>query len=358
MGNRLSRPHWFSVGCIFVAVTVAAPVNAQQPAAELPEQFFWRASPPLVGPKPLGGDEKHALKDPSVVYHDNRWHLFCTVRGQKRSHGIVYLNFADWNDAKHATQTMLPMHTGFFCAPQVFYYRPYQQWYLICQASDESWSPPYQPAFATSKELADPRAWSKLTPFFGRKPPRVNAWLDFWAIGDERHAYVFFTSLDGKMWRSRTPINQFPKGWSDPVVALQADVFEASHTYRVQGRRERYLTVIEAQGGHGWRYFKAYVADRLDGAWQPLAATKDHAFASIRNVAQPGKRWTDAISHGELIRAGVDERMEVDPNALRFVFQGVLEEDRRGKKYGEIPWRLGILEPATRLGAGRPESQR
>ena len=46
--------------------------------------------------------------------------------------------------------------------------------------------------------------------------------------------------------------------------------------------------VVEAQNGHGWRYYKAYLADRLDGQWIPLAAEKDVAFASMLNVEQPG----------------------------------------------------------------------
>src|SRR5262249_8119076 len=58
-----------------------------------------------------------------------------------------------------------------------------------------------------------------------------------------------------------------------------------------------------------------------------------------------GAHWTDSFSHGELIRAGHDETLEVDPDNLRFLFQGVSDEAREGKKYGEIPWRLGILEP-------------
>jgi hypothetical protein len=233
--TRLAGLRWLAAGCVLLGVAPLPARGAEQPAGGLPRQFAWRASPPLVSAKPLDGDEKHALKDPSVVYHDNRWHLFCTVRGQKRSHGIVYLNFADWGRASQATQTMLPMHPGYFCAPQVFYFRPHQRWYLICQASDESWSPKYQPAFATSKDLADPRAWSKLAPLFGRKPEGVGNWLDFWVIGDERHAYLFFTSMDGKLWRSRAPLDQFPKGWSDPAVALRGDFFEASHTYRLKG---------------------------------------------------------------------------------------------------------------------------
>jgi hypothetical protein len=108
-----------------------------------------------------------------------------------------------------------------------------------------------------------------------------------------------------------------------------------------------YLTLIEAQGGHGWRYYKAYTADALAGPWNELAAGKDNAFASMRNVDQGDTHWTDAISHGELLRTGHDERLEIDPAKLQFLFQGVLDKDRAGKPYGEIPWRLGILEPES-----------
>jgi hypothetical protein len=106
-----------------------------------------------------------------------------------------------------------------------------------------------------------------------------------------------------------------------------------------------YLTLVEAQNGHGWRYFKAYTADRLDGPWRPIAADKDKAFASMKNVRQTGDRWTDSISHGELIRSGYDQSLEVNPSDLRFLIQGVTEQDRQGKEYGAIPWRLGMLEP-------------
>lgn len=316
-------------------------------AAPLTGRFSWRTGPSLVLPRDLDGDRKYSIKDPSIVRHGGRWHLFCTVRGKKRSHAIVHLSFADWEQADSVPRRVLPMHDGFFCAPQVFYFRPHGRWYLICQAADEAWTPRYGPAFAVSDDLADPAKWSKLEPLIRGKPEGARAWLDFWVICDERHAYLFFTSLDGKMWRCRTPIEDFPTGFSKPVVALEGDVFEASHTYRLKGM-DKYLTVIEAQGGHGWRYYKAYLADRLDGHWTPLAAEKDKAFASMKKVKFAGGRsgrWTDAISHGELIRAGADERLEVDPASLRFLFQGVLDVDRRGKPYGQIPWRLGILEP-------------
>ncbi len=147
------------------------------------------------------------------------------------------------------------------------------------------------------------------------------------------------------MWRAETSLAEFPRGWSTPQVCLTGDIFEASHTYRLKGQN-RYLTLIEAQNGHGWRYFKAYVADRLDGAWLPLAAGRDDAFASMRNVTPQADRWTDVVSHIELLRSGHDEKLEAAPADLRAIFQGVLDKDRQGIGYGQIPWKLGLMEPA------------
>ena len=40
-----------------------------------------------------------------------------------------------------------------------------------------------------------------------------------------------------------------------------------------------------------------------------------------------------------------DRMLKMDPADLRLLFQGVSDEARRGKSYGQIPWRLGILQP-------------
>lgn len=323
---------------------IAGLVVVESRAADaLSTRFEWVASQPVLSAAPAGGEEWISVKDPSIVRHEDRWHLFCTVRGTRRSHAIVYLNFREWAEAGRAERKVLECHPGYFCAPQVFYFRPQRQWYLICQASDKAWTPEYQPAFSRTTEVASPSSWSRLEPMWDGAATAPKAWLDFWVICDEAKAHLFFTSLDGKMWRSETPLDRFPRGWSAPVLALEGDVFEASHTYRLRGV-DQYLTLIEAQNGHGWRYYKAYLADRLSGPWRPLAADRDSAFASMRNVSQPAGRWTDVVSHGELLRAGVDERLEVEPGRLRFLIQGVLDADRAGKGYGQIPWRLGLLE--------------
>jgi hypothetical protein len=337
---------------IIIAVLFSVLCPAQQMATGTTQEnalstgsFNWIASAPVLEPMDVDGENWLSVKDPSIVRYKGNWHLFCTVRGTKRTHAIIYLTFAEWSQAKTAGQQVLKCHPGYFCAPQVFYFTPHKKWYLICQASDDTWEPKYQPAYSTTPDITKPDSWSKLTPLFKTKPANIKAWLDFWVICDDAKAHLFFTSLNGKMWRAETSLDKFPTGWSEPVLAIQGDVFEASHTYQLKGSN-KYLTLIEAQNGHGWRYYKAYLADRLDGDWTGLAAEKDKSFASMLNVKYPAERWTDVISHGELLRAGYDEKLTVDPDNLRLLFQGVTERARAGKNYGQIPWRLGILKPA------------
>jgi len=306
-------------------------------------KFRWQVLGPLFAPPRSADDYYYSIKDPSAVYYQGRWHLFCTIRGRRRSHQIEYLSFADWSRPQEVQRQMLTMHPGYFCAPQVFYFAPQKKWYLICQASSERWKPPYGAAFSTTSDISQPDSWTPLKPL-GARPAGKKSGLDFWIICDEQKAHLFFTTLDGRMWREETSLAEFPRGWSEPELAIRGDIFEAGHVYRLKGLA-KYLAVVEAQGGHGWRYYKAYLAERLEGPWKPLADTRDKCFASMANTRQPAPRWTDCISHGELLRAGFDQRLEVDPARLRFVFQGVLDAQRRGKPYGQIPWRLGLLVP-------------
>lgn len=331
---------------ILLSTTGAAQTILQNPvgnAGLLTGKFQWTTGRAVLKAVKTGGEDWISVKDPSIVRYRDFWHLFCTVRGRKRSHAVVYLSFDEFNNADKAEQQVLSCHKGYFCAPQVFYFSPQKKWYLICQASDESWQGKYQAAYSTTTDISDPNSWAELKPL-GAKQANGNSGLDFWIICDDTKAYLFFTTLDGNMWREETALDNFPDGWSQPSLAIQADIFEASHIYRLKNEN-LYLTVVEAQGGHGWRYFKAYLAESLDGKWRPLAAEKDNAFASMKNVHQTEKRWTDSISHGELLRAGFNQRLEVNAENMRFLFQGVTDQDRQGKNYGQIPWRLGILKP-------------
>ncbi len=277
-----------------------------------------------------------------MVYYDGKWHVFMTVKLPSRS-AIEYCSFENWADADSSSRTILEVsESDYYCAPQVFFFSPHKKWYLVYQMGvpgvEKMWV-----AYSTTVDIADPRSWTPAMPILdgGANDPRTVGGLDYWIICDEQRAYLFLTNLNGQMWRLWTNLDDFPRGFGHCELALEAKIFEASHTYRLKGQ-DKYLTIIEENGR---RYYKAYLADRLDGAWTPVADTTENPFAAWTNIrpANGVEPWTDNVSHGELIRDGYDQTLTVDPSNLRFVFQGMLDEDKSGKGYGQFQWRIGIL---------------
>jgi hypothetical protein len=338
------------------AATVNVNANANLPAAEsaviAPPPFAaplqWIASDVLVRPV-SDGRGVVSVKDPSIVRYNDRWHVYATTAATNGAWGMVYLNFADWADAAKAKPYYLDENRnlrGYHCAPQVFYFRPQKKWYLIYQSG--------HPQYSTADDLAKPETWTKPENFFPTNPPEVSkSWLDFWIICGATHAYLFCTGDNGKMYRSRTKIEDFPNGLSDPEVVIQGSVegvFEGSMTYKIKGANA-YLTLVEAIGP-GARYYRAWIADRLDGEWKPLpnATTFEKPFAGINNVkfAEGVAPWTKDISHGELIRDGYDETPTIDPSNLQLLFQGY-DPALNTPSYSQLPYRLGLLRlnPST-----------
>ena len=331
---------------LFAAVAI---FTAQGAELKLPE--MWEYSAPLISPETRDRDPSRAQKDPSVVFYDGKWHVFMTVKLPGRS-AIEYCSFDTWENANAASRTILRVSdSDYYCAPQVVYFRPHKKWYLVYQAgmpgSDKMWV-----AYSTTADISDPGSWTKAKPMLdgGKEDPRKVGGLDYWIVCDEQRAYLFLTSLDGRMWRLWTSLAEFPQNFRDCKLALQAKIFEASHTYRIKGLNQ-YLTIIEENGR---RYYKAYLADRLDGEWTPVADTPERPFAGWNNIrpAAGVEPWTDNVSHGELIREGCDETMTIDPARLRFVFQGMWDKHKTGKKYGQFQWRIGMLTPVSGAAQG------
>lgn len=314
------------------------------PKLTLPDR--WQYSAPLIAPERRSDEPSRAQKDPTVVYHDGRWHVFMTVKLPGRS-AIEHCSFRNWEDADRSARTILSISDSeYYCAPQVFYFAPHQKWYLVYQMGVPGRSKMWV-AYSTTSDIDDPNSWTQAKPMLdgGEDDPRVVGGLDYWIICDTQRAYLFFTSLNGKMWRMWTELSAFPHGFDHCELALQGKIFEASHTYRLKGR-DQFLTIIEENGR---RHYKAYLADRLDGQWRPLRDTEARPFAGAANVrpAEHVTAWTDNISHGELLRDGIDQTLTVDPAKLRFLFQGMLEKNKGGKGYGQFQWRLGLLTPVA-----------
>lgn len=308
----------------------------------------WTSTEPLVFPI---ANEKHpivSVKDPSVVYHDGLWHVFATTADKKGSWGMAHFSFKTWPEAAQAKPFYLddnPNLAGYNCAPQVFYFRPHKKWYLIFQSP--------QPRYSTTDDLTKPESWSAPRSFFEGTPKSVvQGWLDYWIICDDTHAHMFFPDDHGRFYRSSTRIEDFPNKFSEPVVIMQeakaGDLFEGSCVYRLKGTN-RYLCLVECIGKLGPRYYRAFMADRLDGEWKPLPGSdsEETPFAGDNNVT-PEKGdtlWASGISHGELLRDGFDETMTVDPKNLRLLYQG-LPRDSKEPNYALLPYRLAILKAA------------
>jgi hypothetical protein len=269
---------------------------------------------------------------------------------------MAHFHFATWDEAPKAKPFYLddnPNLAGYNCAPQVFYFRPQKKWYLIFQSP--------QPRFSTTDNISDPMSWNAPQPLFDGTPKSVvEGWLDYWIICDDTHAYLFFPDDHGRLYRSRTRLADFPRGFDEPVVILHEpdhrDLFEGSCVYRLKGT-DQFLLLVECIGKNGPRYYRAFTTDRLDGEWKPLPGADSEVtpFAGNANVrtADGGPLWTDGVSHGELLREGGDETMTVDPQNLRLLYQG-LPRGTKEPNYVLLPYRLAVLKPAPAVPAPAP----
>jgi len=318
----------------------AAPVQA----AALPSSYTWSSSSQLMGPK---SDAAHpniaGLKDPSVVYSGGKWHVFASI-ASSAGYNMVYLSFTDWSQAASATHYYLDrsaIGTGYRAAPEVFFNEPQNLWYLVYQDGNA--------AYSTNPDINNPAGWSAPKHFYSSMPQIIKDnigngyWVDMWVTCDTANCHLFSSDDNGHLYRSQTSVANFPNGMSEPVIAMQDSnkyaLWEASNVYKVK-ETGQYLLLVEAFGTVG-RYFRSWTSTSLSGPWTPQADTTSNPFAAASNVTFPGGVWTEDISHGEMIRSGVNQLMEVSSCDIRYLYQGV--DPAAGGDYNALPWRLGLL---------------
>ncbi|MGW8881146.1 non-reducing end alpha-L-arabinofuranosidase family hydrolase [Streptomyces mirabilis] len=311
----------------------------------LPSTFRWSSSGVLAGPKP---DAQHpdaaAIKDFSIVRYNNQWLTFATTASPS-GWGLVQFNFDDWSQAASAPQTYLdtsPMGSGYRAAPQVFYFAPQNLWYMVYQTGP--------PTYSTSTNPADPHSWSAPRTLISQEPPIVTqnkgngTWIDFWVICDTANCHLFFSDDNGHIYRAQTSLANFPNGFGNTQMVMsdtKNNLFEATNVYKVADS-DQYLLLQEAiSNTSGRRYFRSFTSSSLTGSWTSLAATENEPFASRNNVTFPGGAWTQDISHGEMVRAGNDQTLTINPCRLQYVYQGM--DPNAGGDYIRLPWRMGLL---------------
>lgn len=305
--------------------------------AELPTNFRWNSSVELI--RPAEAADLTSLSAPSVVRHDDRWHVFASASDSSQRDRLAYLSFANWDEASEATAQFVGTGPAFedgIRAPQVFYFEPSETWYLLAQTTELTYS--------TSTDLADLSSWTAPEPFFTQRPESApESWQDPWVICNDSDCFLFFTGANGALYRSQTSKQDFPAGMSDPELAIRIasrDLVGASATYALEGS-DQYLTVAEAIGPQGVRYQKAWTADALDGAWTPIQNSFTRPFASENNVSFEGEAWARTFGQGELLRSGESQLLEVAPCNFRFLYSGTADPSAETTPFG-----LGLLTQA------------
>ena len=323
----------------------AAPPKAVRSVPGLPTKVEWAAGAPVIVPK---SDAKHALlavKDPTIVRYQDKWHVYASSVAKGGIYGMVYTSFADWKDAPNAPFYYMSNTLGFntyVAAPQLFYFAPKQLWYLVFQSGP--------PMFSTNTDPGDPTKWTEPQPLYPRTPAIIEengGWLDFWVICDSQFCHLFFSNDHGRFYKSKTPVDRFPRGFDTPVVAMEdkeaGRLFEACNVYKVAGTN-LYLVLIEAfdKSSNHRRYFRSFTAESLEGPWTVWHDDGTAPFAGMRNTTFEGAPWANDISHGELIRAGHDETMAIDASKWQYLFQA-FDPMANTSDYNGIPWNLGLL---------------
>ena len=99
--------------CLLLTATSKASAQNELPEPLRSGKFTWESSGPLVSPAQRE-DLCYSYKDPTVVQVDGRWHLFGTIRSERRSHQIEYLTFDDWSKANAAERHILKVSDAYF----------------------------------------------------------------------------------------------------------------------------------------------------------------------------------------------------------------------------------------------------
>jgi endo-1,4-beta-xylanase len=163
-------------------------------------------------------------------------------------------------------------------------------------------------------------------------------WIDFWVICDETTAYLFFTRDHKGVWIMTTPLDRFPEGLTEPREVF-GPAHEAVHVYKVADRGE-YHMIYEMRETGDIRRFGLARANKLSGPWANV--TDRFAAGDQLRFGLGSTRWTGEVSHGEFLRAGVDERLEYVPDRARLLIQGMPRAEHNGP-YSLLPWRLGVI---------------
>ncbi|HEX3043432.1 MAG TPA: non-reducing end alpha-L-arabinofuranosidase family hydrolase [Bacillota bacterium] len=290
----------------------------------------WRVDARVIYHRQLSPYDYYGAKDPTIVYSGGKYHVFYTGANQGGGWQMLYTSATTISGLSSASRTyMSKIGESYFCAPEVFYYEPKSLWYLVYQDGT------YGAAYSTTTNIGDPNSWS------GPKSFGIsgNMGWDYFIICDDNYAYMYNTPSDGsgKLYMRRTTLANFPTGWSAPSVSISG-VFEGALVYKCLSDGKYYLLIEDMKDG---RYYELWTGSSAGGPWS-LVAEK---WAWRGNLVYNSDQWTTNVSHGEVIRAGVNQKLEINNiDRVDFLIQGTTN---MSGDYQKIIWDLGVIHNYT-----------
>lgn len=329
----------------------------------------WTVTGELFAAGPEGSFDEIAVKNPSIVFHGGQWHLFYTSKPRRDSRefktALGYARAPAIEGLGAALRVEMRQILGeSIIAPQVFYFEPQKLWYLIGHLGDTTLQR-LEPVYSTNPDISNVEGWSAPRRLQTNRKNKDNFWIDFWVICDEQKAHLFYSDHSGTLYRMETAIADFPLGFVDaaeqPVVTAKGRndrgawrFYDACHIYHVKSAN-KYLALLEGAYAHPtrrnqWdgrnRFMLAMISDRLEGPWQRVEARDAEFMGESRWLFDEAGAPVncDSVSHPELIRAGNDQRLQIEDYRLQMLFQTF---DAKGIKndydYHALPWRLMLM---------------
>lgn len=273
-----------------------------------------------------GSFDDLAVKDPSIIYTNGKYHLFYTGRdidtdGHWHMGYASATSIASLNAASRTEMTALNAGS-YYCAPQVFWFPVKGKWFLIYQSGSGA-------SFSTSTDVSNPALWTAI------RKMGFSDGIDFWCISDGTNVYCFYSAQDGSrtIKRRSTTVANFPYSWGDSTV-VATNTFEAPHVYKSKADGQYYMVVEDIN-----RYQELWTASSLGGTWTKVV----EKWASIDNLSFQSSHWTDQVSHVELFRSGIDDKMEIDNiDHCQMMIQGVPSGSYGN--YANTPYDLGVIQ--------------
>jgi hypothetical protein len=320
-----------------LALSFSPLLNGALDAAQTPNPTWFVDAPILFRTKAEPFDH-YAVKDPTIVFSGGRYHMFYTGANASGGWQMLYSSATTLEGFRTAAHIFLSkIGEAYFAAPQVFFFEPQGLWYLIYQDGT------FGAAYATTTNIADPNSWS------GPRSLGISGNLgwDYYVICDDASCYMYNTPSDGsrRLYLRRTAIGNFPTGWGAPSVAI-TDTFEGTNVYRSLADGQYYLVVEDLQDN---RYYELWKSSSAGGPWTKVA----EKWAWHGNLVYNAEQWTTSVSHGDIIRAGVNQKLEInDINRVDFLIQGTTQLSCC--PYQQIPWDLGVIRNYTSVPTPTP----